>query len=232
MSNTDEHIAKILTETKQAIAQSYTQDTEISWLIHYLDDVHKAQQLLITRLRIMWAHARPTHERTHSDEDLLSALLLGIVDEESMSGKVSPGTLKLLQTVSKELQNLHLHKEVIKEQLDEISSKLTPNLRALVGPELTARLVDLAGSLEKLASIPASTIQLLGAKKALFRHLVSGAKSPKHGIIIMHPLVKKSREKGRVARMIADKVAIAARVDFFKGEFCGDALLKIIEDKL
>ena len=157
---------------------------------------------------------------------------MGIVDEESMSGKVSPGTLKLLQTVSKELQNLHLHKEVIKEQLDEISSKLTPNLRALVGPELTARLVDLAGSLEKLASIPASTIQLLGAKKALFRHLVSGAKSPKHGIIIMHPLVKKSREKGRVARMIADKVAIAARVDFFKGEFCGDALLKIIEDKL
>ena len=95
-----------------------------------------------------------------------------------------------------------------------------------------ARLIALAGSFERLATLPASTIQILGAEKALFRHIKTGAKSPKHGVILQHPLVLDAKAKGKAARQVADKISIAARIDFFKGEFRGDILIKELREKL
>ncbi|HII72111.1 TPA: C/D box methylation guide ribonucleoprotein complex aNOP56 subunit, partial [Candidatus Woesearchaeota archaeon] len=86
---------------------------------------------------------------------------------------------------------------------------------------------------EKMALMPASTIQLLGAEKALFRHMTTGAKPPKFGVIINHPLVTKAKkpDKGKVARTMADKISLAAKIDFFKGEFKGDDLRKELEER-
>ena len=65
--------------------------------------------------------------------------------------------------------------------------------------------------------MPASTIQLLGAEKALFRHMADGSPPPKHGVLYQHPTVKRSsgKDKGRASRKLAAKVAIAAKIDFF-----------------
>jgi nucleolar protein 56 len=75
---------------------------------------------------------------------------------------------------------------------------------------------------------------VLGAEKALFRHLRTGAKAPKYGILHEHPLISQAKkpEHGKIARLLADKIAIAAKVDFFKGKFVGNKLKKDIERRL
>jgi len=82
--------------------------------------------------------------------------------------------------------------------------------------------------------MPSSTIQMLGAEKALFRHLRTGAKPPKHGIILQHPLVASAKKanRGKYSRSLADKISIAVKADYFKGKFIGDKLKKELEEKL
>jgi nucleolar protein 56 len=83
-----------------------------------------------------------------------------------------------------------------------------------------ARIIAKAGSLARLAMLPASTIQVLGAEKALFRALKTGARPPKHGILFQHPLIHSAPkwQRGKIARAIASKVAIAARIDYYRHE--------------
>ncbi len=94
---------------------------------------------------------------------------------------------------------------------------LAPNVSALAGPMIAARLVSQAGSVEDLARCPAGTIQLLGAERALFRHLKTGSRSPKHGVLFQHPLVHRAPpwQRGAIARAFAGKIAMAARADAF-----------------
>ncbi len=103
--------------------------------------------------------------------------------------------------------------------LESKASEVAPNLSSILGPILAARLISRAGGLERLARLPASTIQVIGAERALFKHLKGRAPSPKHGIIFRHPLIHSSPKKvrGKVARALASKIAIAARVDFYSG---------------
>lgn len=94
---------------------------------------------------------------------------------------------------------------------------LAPNVTDLAGPMIAARLVTLAGGVEDLAKLPAGTVQLLGAERALFRHLKSGAKPPKHGVLFQHPLVHRAPpwQRGAIARSFAGKVSMAARADAY-----------------
>ena len=97
---------------------------------------------------------------------------------------------------------------------------VAPNLNIIAGPMLGARLISTAGSLEKLAAFPSSTIQVIGASKALFKHLRARAPSPKHGIIYSHPLINTAPWwiKGKIARALAAKLSLAARIDFYSGK--------------
>jgi len=72
------------------------------------------------------------------------------------------------------------------------STRGCPRLSAVAGTHVGVRLLGIVGSLKKLANMPSSTIQVLGAEKALFKHLRGNAPSPKHGVIFQHPLVKES----------------------------------------
>ena len=112
--------------------------------------------------------------------------------------------------------------------ISDIVEGLSPNMCALLGGPLAARLISLAGGLERLSSLPSSTIQLLGAEKAMFRHLRSGKKPPKHGVIFQHPDVHRSPywQRGNIARALAGKILIAAKVDQYDGEYIGDRLVE------
>jgi nucleolar protein 56 len=103
----------------------------------------------------------------------------------------------------------------LRNTLEEAVVEAAPNLATLAGPLVGARLLSLAGSLERLSRMPSSTIQLLGAEKALFLHIKEGTPAPKHGVIFQHPSVHSSPPwlRGRVARALAGKIAIAARGD-------------------
>jgi len=91
----------------------------------------------------------------------------------------------------------------------------TPNLSSLLGPELSARIVAQAGGLDRLARLPSSTVQVLGAERAFFEHLRGRAPPPRHGLLFLHPAVQSASraERGKLARALAGKVAIAARLD-------------------
>ncbi|OYT65206.1 C/D box methylation guide ribonucleoprotein complex aNOP56 subunit [Candidatus Bathyarchaeota archaeon ex4484_205] len=120
------------------------------------------------------------------------------------------------------------------EFIDRAMMKVAPNLREVAGPMIGARLLAHVGGLENLAKMPSSTIQVLGAEKALFRSLRRGTKPPKHGIIFQSSLVhgKPRHLRGKAARILAGKIAIAARVDAFSGEFIADKLIKEVEEKI
>jgi len=98
---------------------------------------------------------------------------------------------------------------------------VAPNLAEMAGPVLAARLIALAGGLESLAKKPAGTVQVLGAEDALFAHLSGGAPSPKHGVIFTHEAVRGTRpaDRGSAARALAGKLAIAARIDHYAGDY-------------
>ena len=95
-------------------------------------------------------------------------------------------------------------------------------------------MIALAGSLRNLAVKPASTIQVLGAEKALFRSLKTGARPPKHGLIFQHNLLHDAKrwQRGKIARVLAGKLAIAVRADAFGGKFVADGLKADIEKRL
>ena len=119
-------------------------------------------------------------------------------------------------------------KELVKEEM--------PNLYELLGHILAAKLLSAAGSMEKLAKMPASTIQLLGAEKALFRYLRSKGKTkpPKHGIIFLHPYIHRApkKKRGKIARLLASKLAVAARMDYYTKEKKGKELKNELEEKV
>ncbi|PSQ43010.1 nucleolar [Halobacteriales archaeon QS_9_68_42] len=108
----------------------------------------------------------------------------------------------------------------LRRHVERTAPEVAPNLSALAGPVLAARLVALAGGLEELARSPAGTVQVLGAEEALFAHLRGHAPSPKHGVIYAHEAVQGTHpeHRGSAARALAGKLTIAARVDHYSGE--------------
>lgn len=108
----------------------------------------------------------------------------------------------------------------LRAHVDRTAPEVAPNLSALAGPVLAARLIALAGGLKQLARKPAGTMQVLGAEEALFAHLRGQAPSPKHGVIFVHEAVQGTHpeNRGSAARALAGKLTIAARVDHYSGE--------------
>ena len=111
--------------------------------------------------------------------------------------------------------------EFLREYVERQAPSVAPNLSALAGPVLAARLISLGGGLESLAKKPSGTVQVLGAEDALFAHLRGHAPSPKHGIIYTHEAVRGTRpqDRGSASRALAGKLTIAARIDHYSGEY-------------
>lgn len=128
--------------------------------------------------------------------------------------------------IASEILNLYDLKTKLEENLKEVMAEICPNITYLAGHLLGARLLLHAGSLERMAFMPASTIQMLGAEKALFKFLRTKKLPPKHGIIFTLPEINnaKKKDRGKISRNFAAKIAIAAKADYFKGEFIGDKL--------
>jgi nucleolar protein 56 len=118
--------------------------------------------------------------------------------------------------------------------LRELAGEHLPSVSALVGPLLAARLCVEAHGRGRLARLPSGTVQILGAEKAFFHHLKTGAPSPKHGHIFMHPWISRSPRwvRGKIARMLAGKISIAAKIDAFEGEPWGEAEVAKVEQRV
>ena len=142
--------------------------------------------------------------------------------------------IKILQGCAREVFSLYEFRERIAEYIDGLMAQVAPNMRAVVGGSIGARLNSLAGGLKELSRSPASTLQVLGAEKALFRALRSRARPPKHGVIYQYPEVRGAPkwQRGKIARALAGKLSIAARVDAMSGEFVGDKLVAGLKTRI
>lgn len=213
-----------------------------------IDELDKVINRLSMRLREWLAWAVPEARREITDNRKLSELVVEMNQKElqddihsrnpnlpeSFGITLDEKEWSSIQSSSRMILSLFSHQDNITSSLEESMKETAPNTLAVAGSLVGAKLIAIAGSLKRLSEFPASTVQLLGAEKALFRHLKTGARCPKHGVILQHPLLAKAKRnmRGKTARMLADKISIASKVDYFKGEFVGDDLRKKLEAKL
>jgi nucleolar protein 56 len=163
------------------------------------------------------------------------AALMTKAAESSMGADIAESDLEQIQLLAKDVLVYYELRKSMEDYVDRTMEEMAPNIRAVAGALLGARMISLAGSLQNLAMRPASTIQVLGAEKALFRSLKTGARPPKHGLIFQHTLLHDAKrwQRGKIARVIAGKLAIAARADAFgEGHFIGDRLREDINKRI
>ena len=155
--------------------------------------------------------------------------MLSVIRKKSRGGDISPENLAIVQLLAKQILELNELRKKLEEHVETQMNLIAPNLAAILGTAVGARIIAKAGSLKKLASMPASTVQVLGAEKALFRSLKTGSRPPKHGLLFQHAMVHAAPrwQRGKIARAIAGKAAIAARVDVY-----GEGLNKTLLEKL
>jgi nucleolar protein 56 len=229
--------------TKQKVKACVQNDNLIIQTINNIDEIVKITNLLAKRVREWYELYNPEISRSVADHEKFVELItektklelltsINLKPELSMGAEIGELNVKPILELAKELKSLYVYKKNESDYLETLMNVTCPNVTAITGALLGARLLALAGSLTHLVELPSSTIQLLGAEKALFRHIRTGARAPKHGILIEHPLVMTAENKGRAARMFANKISIAAKIDFYKGAFIGDKLKKDLEEKL
>jgi nucleolar protein 56 len=221
-----------------------------------LDELNKVMNTLAERLRAWYSPHWPELEKValecnyavviaafRSREGVIGALEGGAALPEGCG--LDPGQLLAQARMSRgcgmdgrsldavvELARAHMELssrcKAMESYVKEAMEDAAPCLNALTGPLVGARLIRLAGGMRRLAVLPSSTIQILGAEKALFSHLREGTKPPKHGIIFQHPLIHTAGwwQRGRIARHFAGKISIAVRSDHFGGSVDGAALLE------
>lgn len=141
--------------------------------------------------------------------------------KDSLGADIDNSDLNIIREFAKSIQALQFSKKSIDSYVDSKMCQLAPNLRDLVGASLGAKIIAHVGGINRLSLLPSSTVQILGAEKALFRHKKTGEKPPKHGLIYQHPEVRGSRWwiRGKVARALAAKICLAVRKDVFSGDF-------------
>ncbi len=228
--------------TKKQLGESVSQDIIIIQALMSVDEITNNLNTLSKRLREWYGYILPELEHKIKDhETFINLIATKNFDElkNEFAPKVTMGIklpekdLQIVSEFAKKILELYKEKEKLLNYLDEKLDEFMPNTKALLGSTIAARLLAGAGSLKTLTRMPASTIQLLGAEKALFRHLKTGARSPKYGHIFSHQLIQKAKnsERGKVARSLADKISICVKLDYFKGDFLGETYLKGLEKR-
>ncbi len=142
--------------------------------------------------------------------------------------------IQTLRECVERVQALYEVRDRMVEYVDGLMAHVAPNAREVAGSAVGARLISMAGGLKQLARMPSSTLQVLGAEKALFRALHGRGSPPKHGLIYQYPDIRGSPKalRGKISRALAGKLSIAVRVDAVSGEFVGDKLKADLETKI
>ncbi len=155
--------------------------------------------------------------------------MLSLIASKSRGGDISDVNLTIVQSIASQILDLHGLRKRLEDHIESEMAAIAPNLSAILGTAVGARILGRAGSLKRLAGLPASTIQVLGAEKALFRSLKTGSQPPKHGLLFQHAMVHAAPrwQRGKIARAIAAKAVIAARIDVY-----GRGLNETLLDKL
>jgi len=241
-------------------------DKHIIQSIAILDTLDKDINTFAMRVREWYSWHFPELVKIVNDNYMYARCMLLIKRRESLSEESLPALQAILMDETKpqavldaarhsmgmdindvDLMNVHTFAERIialaeyrlslQEYLKSKMELVAPNLQALIGDQVAARLISHAGSLTNLAKYPASTVQILGAEKALFRALKTRGNTPKYGLIFHSTFIGRAaaKNKGRISRYLANKCSIASRIDNFSEmptNKYGEKLREQVEERL
>ncbi|KAL9102280.1 MAG: hypothetical protein Q9163_002549 [Psora crenata] len=242
-------------------------DNHIIQAIATLDHLDKAINMFSMRVREWYSWHFPELIRIVSENHQYAKLALFIGDKKRLSGEIldelttqcnddaetaqsiidaarvsmgqelSETDMENVTTFASKVVSLAKYRKALHTYLVEKMGLVAPNLGALLGEVIGARLISHAGSLTSLSKYPASTVQILGAEKALFRALKTKGNTPKYGLIYHSSFIGRAgqKNKGRISRFLANKCSIASRIDNFSEQPTtkfGNALKAQVEERL
>ena len=236
-------------------------DLHISQSINALDEIDKISNTLGTRMREWYGLHFPELDNLLQNAITYSLIVTGCgnrdnitkdfletidipenkidiileVSKRSRGGKITEQNLLIVQNIAQQVIALNKIRKNLEEHIDTSMEEIAPNVKGLLTAAVGARLISKAGSLKRLSSLSASTIQIMGAEKALFRTLKTGSNPPKHGILFQHPVIHSAPkwQRGKMARAVAAKTAIAARLDIYgKNPEINQALSNKLNDRI
>ncbi|MCK4933030.1 C/D box methylation guide ribonucleoprotein complex aNOP56 subunit [Candidatus Bathyarchaeota archaeon] len=235
-------------------------DLMVAQAILSIDDLDKTINLFMGRIREWYGLHFPELDHIIEKHETYARLVLNLGEREnfthenmkevnfpekmiaklvkaaqsSIGAELMEHDVEQVQTLCGQILEMYRLRQTLETYADSTVTEVAPNIQVLVGSLLAARLIALAGGLVNLAKMPSSTIQVLGAEKALFRALKTGAKPPKHGVIYQDTSIHGSKKwrRGKISRALAGKLAIAARADAFSGRFIGDLLKKDLKRRV
>lgn len=220
--------ALILQTTLEIQSESGNPDRRMEHLLRLSDELRSSQITLENRCIEWIGDVFPYAQLTSSRLDFLRKVaacntidsFCSTFEVEAPTHAVPQNEWKIMIATANQAVQEKADIDRIEHALRELSNQYLPSVSLLLGPLLAARMCVEAHGRERLSKLPSGTIQVLGAEKAFFHHLKTGSPPPKHGHIFMHPWISHSPKwvRGKISRMLAAKVSIAAKIDAFEGE--------------
>jgi nucleolar protein 56 len=225
--------------------ESASEDKHLIQAINTIDEIDESISKQIERIREWYALYFPEMDVIKNNETYIKLISQNKTKEEIINAKpeafpgdiidleedINPKDIEIMNNYANSIYEMQKTRKNLEEYVDFKMQDIAPNLRLLVGSSLAAKLISHAGGLKRLAVYPSSTVQIMGAEKALFRHLKSGDRPPKYGLIYQHPQVRGAKwwNRGKIARMLAGMISHAARRDVFTKTFDENAFDEFIE---
>lgn len=213
---------------------SKSEDKHLIQAINSIDEIDESISKLIERIREWYALYFPEMDVIKNNETYVRLIAENKTKEKIIEAKpdvflidsdydeeINQSDLDIMNNYANSIYELQKSRKSIENYIEDKMESLAPNLKLLVGASLGAKLISHAGGLKRLATYPSSTVQIMGAEKALFRHLKSGDRPPKYGLIYQHPQIRGAKwwNRGKIARMLASKISLACRKDIFTKDF-------------
>lgn len=225
--------------------ESSSEDKHLIQAINTIDEIDESISKQIERIREWYALYFPEMEVIRNNETYIRLISENKSKDEIIKAKpeafpddmidleedINPKDIEIMNNYANSIYEMQQTRKNLEEYVDFKMQDIAPNLRLLVGSSLGAKLISHAGGLKRLAVYPSSTVQIMGAEKALFRHLKSGDRPPKYGLIYQHPQVRGAKwwNRGKTARMLAGMISHAARRDVFTKTFDENAFDEFIK---
>jgi nucleolar protein 56 len=248
---------KFIKKAKEKVAEALkSRDMLLSGVTKTIDDLDKIINLLGERLeewygiyypelaladRIKYAELVAFIDRQNIDTKELASIVgqkkadeIANKAQSSLGAQLNESDLNQIRSLAASIMNLDKLRTQYETHQEELALDICPNMSKVAGADIAAKLVSHVGSLKRLCRLPASTIQVLGAEKALFKHLKNRkVRPPKHGIIFQHPKIAGSPKaiRGKIARALANKISLASKADGITKRDMGEELLQDFEKR-
>jgi len=203
---------QLLGEAQQALEVQWDPSIHVQEAVRAASDLDRVRNLIGERLGTWVSRDRPDIDP--GDHDRAAREAMGPETPTTLSPR-DPSLTEARRKLAELFRAVEGARHSLTKAIEATAPVRAPNVSALLGPELSARMIAQAGGLERLARLPSSTVQVLGAERAFFEHLRGHAPPPRHGLLFLHPAIQSAPkfERGKLARALAGKVSIAARLD-------------------